>query len=90
MTTYVESDKKRGSFGGSSRATLRHMSHSLRLLPSGSGRVHELSLRRDPRVTIDFFKNYFKERMHYPQSNDTVQAKINLDCVDRVTNGQYL
>ena len=28
-------------------ATLRHMSRLLRLLPSGPGRVHRLSLRRD-------------------------------------------
>jgi len=28
-------------------ATLRHMSRLLRLLPSGSGRVHRVSLRRD-------------------------------------------
>ncbi len=28
-------------------ATLRHMSRLLRLLPSGPGRVHRVSLRRD-------------------------------------------
>ncbi len=32
--------------------TPRHTSRLLRLLPSGPGRVHKLSLRGDPRVTI--------------------------------------
>lgn len=39
--------------GGNPKATSRHLSHPLRLLPSGPGRVHGVSMREDPRVTID-------------------------------------
>jgi hypothetical protein len=39
--------------GGDPPATLRHMNPLLRLLPSGSDRVHKLSLRRDRKVTIE-------------------------------------
>lgn len=45
---------KQEEFGGSPRATPRHTSHLVRLLPSRPGRVHKLSLRGDPKVTIDF------------------------------------
>jgi hypothetical protein len=60
--------------------TPRHTSHLLRLLPSRSGRVHKLSLRGDPRVTIDFwiikYKAYVSERGDYPLTYWLDQAFI--------------
>ena len=42
-----------GKLGGKSPATSAHMSQLLRLLPSGSDRVHKISLREDQRLTIE-------------------------------------
>jgi hypothetical protein len=59
------------NFGGDPPATPRHMSPLLRLLPSGSDRVHKLSLRRDRKVTIEISTYSFSfvlERAHYGQS----------------------
>lgn len=48
-TLYAFSDTK-----GGTPATSRHTSHTLRLLPSGPDRVHELLLREDQSPIILF------------------------------------
>lgn len=48
---------------GGTPATSRHTSHSLRLLPSGPDRVHELLLRED-QSPIDSFIKHFAQCGH--------------------------
>ncbi len=50
------------NFGGDPPATPRHMSPLLRLLPSGSDRVHKVSLRGDRKVTIEILNKTFASR----------------------------
>ncbi len=76
-------------FGGSPRATPRHMSHLLRLLPSRPGRVHKLSLRGDPKVTRGFIENLTNSSrtsalstMRLLQSSDNSQFHLNLKLTD--------
>jgi len=51
MRTYIA-----GFIKGGTPATSRHTSHTLRLLPSGPDRVHELLLREDQGPIILFWE----------------------------------
>lgn len=56
MQTYFANDK-----WAETPATSRHTSHSLRLLPSGPDRVHELLLREDQGLHRFFFLSLAKK-----------------------------
>ncbi len=53
---------------GGTPATSRHTSHTLRLLPSGPDRVHELLLREDQSPIILLLRAYLKRWSDYSVS----------------------
>jgi hypothetical protein len=56
-------------------ATPRHMSRLLRLLPSGSGRVHRVSLRGDRKGHHKDFKSQLAVKAHWIMANHINRCK---------------